>query len=212
MYKKSDSQVHVNDVAIKPQHRANGKHDSAGLNVRSQTSAELQVARLARTPTQGYAIQQALVATAISEGQSSSSYTLPSMLAKSLQLDAPGYMYAAPLACFAAWRGRRDGNATLISASHQLYIRALRETQVALYDPQIVLADSTLAACNALGLFEALECPDRSISGYQWHRDACCRLVQLRGPAAHVDGFGHILFLSIRPFGVSNHNTDEPSG
>jgi hypothetical protein len=123
------------------------------------------------------------------------------MISRSLELDG---LNSAPLACYAVWRGREDDNPAMIDASRQLYLRALQETQKALSSPEAACTDATLASCNALGLYEALECPDGTELGYRWHRSACCRLLQLRGPAAHRTGFAHVLFLAIRTFGVSS--------
>lgn len=161
-----------------------------------------QAVRRWKTPSLCESLQQALVATAIGEGKYSKEYSLFGLLSRSLELDAPGDLYTAPLACYAVWRGRKDGNPNLINASHRFYIQALRATERALRSPIKAREDVTLAACNALGLFEALECPNRTVTGFRWHRDACCRLIELRGPEAHQTGLGHVLFISMRTFGV----------
>lgn len=64
-------------------------------------------------------------------------------------------------------------------------------------------ADATLAACNTLDLYEALECPDTDLTAYKWHRVACVNLVRMRGPKAHQEGIAHELFVGIRFFAVS---------
>ena len=81
-------------------------------------------------------------------------------------------------------------------------MNGLLATKNALASPKTALDDTTLAACHALGLYEALECPDKSAVAYMWHRAACCQLVLLRGPEAHREGLGHDLFVSIRIFAV----------
>ena len=111
-------------------------------------------------------------------------------------------LYAPPLACYTLWRGRRDRNSQLVDASRQLYIRGLVDTQRVLMDPDSVGSNAALAACNALGLYEALECPDESFTAYRWHRAACSKLVRMRGPEAHRDGIAHQLFVTIRIFAV----------
>lgn len=60
-----------------------------------------------------------------------------------------------------------------------------------------------MAACHALGLYEALECPDQNTTAYHWHRAACCELVRLRGAKAHREGLAHQLFVNVRIFAVS---------
>ncbi|KAK3687031.1 hypothetical protein LTR37_019240 [Vermiconidia calcicola] len=163
---------------------------------------------LCKPPPSGKVVHQALLENALVEGESSRWYTLPGILSRSLLADSiPGSMlYAAPLACYALWKGRQSNNSSLIDASHQLYIRGLVETQKALMTFETARVDATLAACNALGLYEVLECPERSVSAYKWHRDACCRLIKIRGPGAHQDGIAHELFTSIRLFGVSHRS------
>ena len=71
-----------------------------------------------------------------------------------------------------------DGNLTLIDVSRQMYMNGLLSTKNALADPKTALSDVTLAACHALGLYEALECPNGSTTAYMWHRAACCQLVR----------------------------------
>lgn len=90
----------------------------------------------------------------------------------------------------------------MLDVSHQLYMHGLKATKNALANPKTALNDVTLAACHALGLYEALECPDKSPAAYKWHRKACCQLVHLRGPEAHREGLGHDLYASIRIFAV----------
>lgn len=107
------------------------------------------------------------------------------------------------LACYTSWLGRKQQNQRLVDASREFYIHALKETQTALVAPQTAYADATLAACNALGIYEALECPGGTMKAYYWHRAASYRLVQLRGPEAHQDGAAHRLFTNFRFFGVS---------
>ena len=157
---------------------------------------------LCRSPSIGTFLRQGLLQVAVSEGQSLNSGTFSGMISKTISDDATGSLYAPPLACYTLWRGRRDNNSSMIDASHQLYIRGLSSTQMALRDPLAAYSNTTLAACNALGLYEALECPDRNMMAYRWHRAACARLVQLRGPAAHQHGAGHELFVNIRLFAV----------
>lgn len=81
-------------------------------------------------------------------------------------------------------------------------MNGLAATKYAVENPKSALDDVTLAACHALGLYEALECPDRSATAYMWHRAACCQLVRLRGPHAHRKGLGHDLFVTVRVFAV----------
>ena len=91
----------------------------------------------------------------------------------------------------------------LIYESLKLYRRALCQLQLALWDPDLMLSDQTLTACIALGMYEMSQCPNRTNHGYISHTLGCQRLVQLRGPEAHVDGLGHAVFVHFRISGVS---------
>lgn len=100
------------------------------------------------------------------------------------------------------WLGRRKQSQRLVDASHEFYVEALKETHSAIISPKTAYSDATLASCNALGIYEALECPGGTMSAYYWHRAASYRLIRLRGPAAHQDGPSHRLFTNFRFFGV----------
>ncbi|KAJ5540435.1 hypothetical protein N7494_005511 [Penicillium frequentans] len=70
--------------------------------------------------------------------------------------------------------------------------------------------DETLAACMALSLYEALECPTAGSEGYFSHCHGFLALVQARGVHAHASGAGHQLFLGLRVPGILyalQHNT-----
>ncbi|KAK5175406.1 uncharacterized protein LTR77_000545 [Saxophila tyrrhenica] len=112
-----------------------------------------------------------------------------------------GSVYAlnsAPLSCYTAWIGRRNREPWLVEASRRLYIQGLKEVQAAINDPTTALRDETLAACLTLIIYEALECPDRSRSGYAAHVAGCARIVKMRGPSMHQHGAAHQLFGAFR--------------
>ena len=157
---------------------------------------------LFKAPRPEKLIQQALLATAVSEGHFHHPTTLSGILSRSIASDEAESLYIPPLACYTLWRGRRDLNRSMLDISRQLYIRGLVETQKVLISPTVAQYDAVLGACNALGLYEAIECPDGSMAAYHWHRAACCKLIQIRGPRAHQEGVGHELFVNIRVFAV----------
>lgn len=94
---------------------------------------------------------------------------------------------------------------TLVHESLKLYQRSLHQLQLALWEPELMLDDQTLTACLALGMYEMSQCPNRTKHGYISHTLGCRRLVQLRGPEAHVDGLGHAIFVHFRIQGASSH-------
>ena len=120
--------------------------------------------------------------------------TLPSKV-KALELSSAAVSASAI--------GRKFQDTALIKESHNLYIKGLRLLQHALRDPNFVQDDGTLAACMALSLYEAMECPSGGSGAYFSHCEGILALVQARGVEAHSEGAGHILFLGVRIPGVS---------
>ncbi|OGM48028.1 hypothetical protein ABOM_002741 [Aspergillus bombycis] len=98
--------------------------------------------------------------------------------------------------------GRSFQNNTLIRESLKLYTQGLQQLQRALWDPNLMREDGTLAACMALSLYEALECPSAGSDGYFSHCKGILALVQARGVYAHSSGAGHQLFLGVRIPGI----------
>ncbi|OAL19704.1 hypothetical protein AYO22_09510 [Fonsecaea multimorphosa] len=90
----------------------------------------------------------------------------------------------------------------LIHESLKLYREALHEVQLALWDRDMMLHDQTLTACVALGMYEMSQCPNQSKHGYISHTLGCQKLIQLRGPEAHMDGLGHSVFVHFRIQGI----------
>lgn len=82
--------------------------------------------------------------------------------------------------------------------SLEYYTTGLWDLQKALWSPEEMYHDQTLAACMLLAAYELYECPGGTKKGYIHHQDGAARLVQLRGPEAHADGFGHSVFKLFR--------------
>ncbi|KAE8371315.1 hypothetical protein BDV26DRAFT_286888 [Aspergillus bertholletiae] len=98
--------------------------------------------------------------------------------------------------------GRMCQNPTLIRESLKLYTKGLQQLQRALWDPGLMREDGTLAACMALSLYEALECPSAGSEAYFSHCQGILALVEARGVDAHSSGAGHQLFLGVRIPGI----------
>ena len=99
--------------------------------------------------------------------------------------------------------GRINNDPVLVKASLKSYTQALWELQKALWDPNLMYSDETLAACLGLWMYEVMECPDGTPHGWVSHFDGCKRLVELRGAEAHASAMGHQLFLVYRTTAVS---------
>jgi hypothetical protein len=119
-------------------------------------------------------------------------------------IQIPGLLHTTPalevsmMALCLAKLGDLHHDEGLTYESLKLYRRALHELQLALWDPALMLDDQTLTACVALGMYEMSQCPNRSKNGYVSHTLGCRRLVQIRGPEAHMDGLGHAVFIHFR--------------
>lgn len=87
----------------------------------------------------------------------------------SIFIDSPMNMLSGTLACYLAYIGRKDGRSYFVSASRQLYAKGLAEVQRAINCAATAMRDETLAACFALGMYEAIERPDESARAYQNH-------------------------------------------
>ncbi|KAJ5383762.1 hypothetical protein N7517_001673 [Penicillium concentricum] len=90
----------------------------------------------------------------------------------------------------------------LVKQGLNYYTQGLRELQKALWDPILMREDGTLAACMALSLYEALECPNLGSEGYFNHCRGLIALIQSRGHEVHSSGAGHRLFLGVRVPGI----------
>jgi hypothetical protein len=99
--------------------------------------------------------------------------------------------------------GQDINDPSVTRESLKIYTHALQRLQLALWDPRLMYSDETLGACMMLAMYELIQCPSDSRTGYISHHRGISRLVQLRGPKAHSDGFGHSVFLVYRLMGVS---------
>ncbi|EXJ74681.1 uncharacterized protein A1O5_01375 [Cladophialophora psammophila CBS 110553] len=93
-------------------------------------------------------------------------------------------------------QGHRD--VRLVHESAKLYGKALRELQLALFDPQRMYSDHVLMACMLLGLYEVFEGPAFNSRSWMAHATGAARLIQLRGPKRHQTWLTHHPFLAAR--------------
>lgn len=101
--------------------------------------------------------------------------------------------------CIGSFRlGRVHGDNKQIIASREIYGRAIPALANAINNPSLVLTDETLAAATLLGTYEILN--DDGQATWVTHSGGIGALIRLRGPKAHLDGFGRTLFLSFRPW------------
>ncbi|KAF9891046.1 hypothetical protein FE257_004981 [Aspergillus nanangensis] len=101
--------------------------------------------------------------------------------------------------CLSTWYlAVRHQDQEKIHASRHMYNRALRCLADLLRHPTTITSDSTLACAILLGVYEMWD----GISATSWviHARGIKTLFQLRGPEAHLDGFGRTLFTTYRSF------------
>lgn len=110
----------------------------------------------------------------------------------------------ASAAVAASAMGHMRGDHALVKQGLNYYIQGLQQLQKALWDPSLMREDGTLAACMALSLYEALECPNLGSEGYFNHCRGIIALIQSRGHKMHSSGAGHRLFLGVRLPGVGS--------
>jgi hypothetical protein len=102
------------------------------------------------------------------------------------------------LAIATANLGRVSENKVLIHESLKYYVSGLWELQKALWDPELMYKDDTLAACMALITYKVSECPDKTFMAWATHMKGCAKMFESRGPDAYGSDFGHELFVSFR--------------
>jgi len=113
---------------------------------------------------------------------------------------------AAILAVCTSRLGRANHDEALVRESLRFYIQGLRELQKALWDPNLMYREETVAACSCLVMYEVMECPDKNAKAWMGHMKGCARLVELRGPSAYDSEFSHLIFLNFRQMEVRTHH------
>ncbi|KAJ5156865.1 hypothetical protein N7492_009668 [Penicillium capsulatum] len=83
-----------------------------------------------------------------------------------------------------------------LDASHDLYIRALRGLSGLLNNASTAKSDNALATAIALGVVEMQCC--HTADGWTRHASGIRALMRLRGPEAHLHGFGCALYVACR--------------
>ena len=107
--------------------------------------------------------------------------------------------------------GKQSHDERLIHESERLYSQALWELQRALWDEEKMYKNETLLACMLLSLYEVLEGSAQRGFGYLSHTSGANRLLELRGPARHISGQSHALFLGQRLSGIIHGLTTRKS-
>lgn len=94
--------------------------------------------------------------------------------------------------------GQGHKDVRLVHESTRLYGRALKELQLALYDPERMHSNHVLIACMLLCLYEVFEGSAFNSKSWMAHAQGAARLIELRGPARHQEWDAHHPFLASR--------------
>ncbi|KAI2469173.1 hypothetical protein F4781DRAFT_422197 [Annulohypoxylon bovei var. microspora] len=116
-----------------------------------------------------------------------------------LKQDPHGHLQHAFDACSMAFLDNRGGTEGGFSdrALHE-YTKALNGTNAALRDPEMQLADSTLAAVLLLGLFESITAKQIGMLNWGSHTEGAIQLVKARGRKQLKTKVGLTLFTAVR--------------
>jgi len=110
----------------------------------------------------------------------------------------------ALLAVCMARLGRHAAQPALVHESLRLYTRGMSQMREGILDVTRVTNHQHLAACSALLLYEATECPGGTLDGYKAHWQGAMQLLQLRGAGAHASGLARSILEILRVPSVSN--------
>jgi hypothetical protein len=87
-----------------------------------------------------------------------------------------------------------------LAQSRYIYGGVLRYLATLIGDPRWVTSDVTLSAAINLALFEMLDEDEERAGNWIIHSRAIKRLIEIRGPLAHMGGIGRTLLYVFRPF------------
>lgn len=94
--------------------------------------------------------------------------------------------------------GKENQDGRLVRESTKIYGQALKDMQLALYDPERMHSDQVLIASMLLGLYETLEGSALDSRSWLSHAQGAARLIELRGPERHKNRQAHHVFLGSR--------------
>ncbi|KAL2817492.1 hypothetical protein BDW59DRAFT_152551 [Aspergillus cavernicola] len=101
-------------------------------------------------------------------------------------------------ACTAAYTGFLHDDSRYIYASQDLYHRSLRGLANLLANEATAKSDEALASAITLAVFEKHNCS--SPDAWLRHASGIRTLMRLRGPQAHLEGFGRAMYIVYRNF------------
>ncbi|KAK8861836.1 hypothetical protein PGQ11_008071 [Apiospora arundinis] len=99
----------------------------------------------------------------------------------------------ALLAMSTARLGHHAGRPMLVRESLKLYTQSVAQVRRDILNDNLApeVSEQSLAACLSLLSYEAIECPGKTMDGYQAHYRGCLELLQKRGAGSYASGLAH---------------------
>jgi hypothetical protein len=100
-----------------------------------------------------------------------------------------------------SFMGSLHGNQRLLNAGRYLHGETLRTLAGRLNDPDSSKADDVVAAAVTLSVYEMFF--GATADSWLHHHAGIVQMMKLRGPRAHVDGFGRAIYIAYRGFFIT---------
>lgn len=97
-----------------------------------------------------------------------------------------------------SFMGSLQGNQRLLNAGRYLHGKTLLTLAARLNDPNSSRADDVVAAAITLSVYEMFF--GATADAWLHHHAGIVQMMKLRGPGAHVDGFGRAIYIAYRGF------------
>lgn len=94
--------------------------------------------------------------------------------------------------------GRVNHNYDVVVQGQRLYSESLVLVQKALYDPNLMFHDETLASIRAMSLYELFESTSGDPGAWQKHLSGIAHLIELRGPARYSSPLAKSVLADVR--------------
>ncbi|KAE8382301.1 hypothetical protein BDV26DRAFT_278098 [Aspergillus bertholletiae] len=104
-------------------------------------------------------------------------------------------------ACTTSYAGAVHHDQRLLNEARVMYIQSLRSLGGLLSNPSTAKSDEALATAIILAVYEKHHCTDAN--SWLKHASGVRTLMKLRGPSAHLHGFGCAMYIAYRSFLVT---------
>lgn len=105
--------------------------------------------------------------------------------------------------------GRVNQNHDMVLHGQRVYSECLVLVQKALYNPDLMYHDETLASIRAMALYELFEATSNNPAAWQNHLSGISHLIELRGPSRSRSPLARAVLTDVRYALVSSSNSDK---